>query len=267
MNPYVKLPNVQIVNGRHELILEKCKKKCVLHLGCVDSGLLHERFERGELMHQKLSDVADEVWGVDIDESGISYLSNKGFNNLIVADISKLDEIEIIQKKAFDVVVASEVIEHLLNPGLFLSSVKSLMIPEKTELIVTVPNAFRIDNLIWLLRGIEYVHPDHNYWFSYHTVTNLLRKNSYKISEVYVYNLVPVEIKSGRIRRIFDKKKKGVKGRQAENDHIKLMSLVKLIFSYCKSLPRRLIGSLLCKKTPFWGDGIILVTKSAANKH
>ena len=105
-------------------------------------------------MHQKLSDAANEIWGVDIDASGISYLSNKGFNNLIVADISKLDEIEIIQKQSFDVVVASEVIEHLQNPGLFLNSARSLMIPEKTEFIVTVPNAFRIDNLIWLLRGI-----------------------------------------------------------------------------------------------------------------
>ncbi len=70
MNPYIKLPNVQVVNGRQELILAKCKNKCVLHLGCVDSGLLHEKFEQGELMHQKLSDAANEIWGVDIDASG-----------------------------------------------------------------------------------------------------------------------------------------------------------------------------------------------------
>lgn len=267
MNPYIKLPNVQIVNGRHELILKKCKNKCVLHLGCVDSGLLHEKFERGELLHQKLFNVADEIWGIDIDESGISYLSDNGFNNLIVGDICKLDEIEIIQNTSFDVVVASEVIEHLQNPGLFLNSVKTLMIPEKTELIVTVPNAFRIDTLLWLLRGIEYVHPDHNYWFSYHTATNLLRKNNYTISEVYVYNLVPVEIMPGRIRWILNKKKRGVKNRQVENEHIRSMSFVKLIFSYCKSFARRLIGSLLCKRTPFWGDGIILVTKCAADKY
>jgi len=267
MNPYIKLPNVQIVNGRQELILAKCKNKCVFHLGCVDSGLLHERFERGELMHQKLSDVANEIWGVDIDASGISYLNNTGFNNLIVADISKLDEIEIIQKQSFDVVVASEVIEHLQNPGLFLNSVRSLMIPEKTEFIVTVPNAFRIDNLIWLLRGIEYVHPDHSYWFSYHTATNLLRKNNYKISEVYVYTFIPAEIVPGRIRSIFNKKRGGSKKREAENELITSMSLMKLIFSYCKSFPRRLVGSLLYKRTPFWGDGIILVSTSAGDKY
>jgi 2-polyprenyl-3-methyl-5-hydroxy-6-metoxy-1,4-benzoquinol methylase len=266
MNPYIKLPNVQIVNGRHELILKKCKNKCVLHLGCVDSGLLHEKFEREELMHQKLSDVANEIWGVDIDEPGISYLSNKGFNNLIVADISKLDEIKIIQNISFDIVVASEVIEHLQNPGLFLNSVKDLMIPEKTELIVTVPNAFRIDTLLWLLRGIEYVHPDHNYWFSYHTATNLLRKNNYKINEVYVYNLVPIEIVPGRIRQILYKKRKKMNNLQAENEHTTLISFVKLISSYCKSFPKRLLGSLLYKRTPFWGDGIILVTKSIADK-
>ena len=265
MNPYIKLPKVPVVNGRQEVILGKCANKSVLHLGCVDSGLVLDRFKRGELMHQKLSNVATELWGVDIDAEGISYLSSKGFDNLIADDICDLDRIEVLQKQSFDVIVASEIIEHLENPGLFLNSVKRLMAPEKTELIVTIPNAFRIDTLIWLFRGIEYVHPDHNYWFSYHTATNLLRKSYFEISEVYVYTFQPLRILPSRMHRIVEGKEGVKKNLDTGNDRPASKSFFELFSSYFRSLPRRLVVSLLYKRTPFWGDGIIIIAKSTGN--
>ena len=265
MNPYIRLPNVPIVTGRQDLIIDKCKDKCVLHLGCVDSGLLYERFERGELMHQKLSGVAKEIWGIDIDADGISYLRSKGFDNLIIGDISNLAPLETLRQRSFDVVVASEVIEHLQNPGQFLHSIKSLMKPEKTELIITVPNAFRIDNLIWMFRGVEYVHPDHNYWFSYHTATNLLKKNNFEISQVYVYTLQSTGIFRANNRLVLEKKNattcKGKIGKTPSRS----MSFPKIVLSCLRSLPKRLLAYFLLRRTPFWGDGIIIITKSASN--
>jgi SAM-dependent methyltransferase len=265
MNLYIKLPEVPVVNGREDVILGKCANKRVLHLGCVDSGLMLERFNRGELMHQKLSNVATELWGVDIDVEGISYLSSKGFENLIAEDICNLDRIEVLQKQKFDVIVASEVIEHLQNPGIFLNSVKRLMAPEKTELIVTIPNAFRIDTLFWLFRGIEYVHPDHNYWFSYHTATNLLRKSYFEICEVYVYTFQQLRILPSRMRSIVDGKKTVTKNSDTGKNRPFSKPFFDLISSYLRSFPRRLVVSLLYKRTPFWGDGIIIIAKTAGN--
>ena len=265
MNPYIKLPKVPIANGRQDVILKKCANKSVLHLGCVDSRLVLDRFNRGELMHQKLSNVASELWGIDIDSEGISYLGSKGFDNLIADDICELDSIEVLQKQSFDVIVASEIIEHLENPGLFLDSVKSLMVPEKTELIVTIPNAFRIDTLIWLFRGIEYVHPDHNYWFSYHTATNLLRKNNFEISDIYVYTFQQSEILPSRMRRLVEGKGGVTKNHDTGKDRPASKSFFELFYSYLKSLPKRLLVSFLYKRTPFWGDGIIIIAKSSGN--
>ena len=188
MNPYIELPRVPIVIGRQDFVLERCRGKRVLHLGFADKDLFRERFLSGELMHQKLARVTGELWGIDTDVDGVSFLRSQGFDNLIVGDVCNLNNIPELQRQHFDIIVASEIIEHLMNPGLFLEAVKNLMISGDTELIATVPNAFRVSTLLWLLRGVEYVHPDHNYWFSYHTVTNLLRKSGLAIHEVYVYS-------------------------------------------------------------------------------
>jgi len=264
MNPYTPLPRIPLLPGRQELILDHCRGKKVLHLGCVDAGLVQARFARGELMHQKLARVADQLWGADVDSTGIAFLQDQGFANLHVGDICEMNDLSVFRQQAFEVIVASEVVEHLQNPGLFLSRTRELMVPERTELIITVPNAFRIDTLIWLLRGIEYVHPDHNYWFSYVTATNLVRKSGLTITELYAYTLQPSGILPG-------------KGRQAPvhgsptNGHASVHcdyaepTLPQRASAYLKSVPKRLLVSFLYSRTPFWGDGLILVTKVATD--
>jgi 2-polyprenyl-3-methyl-5-hydroxy-6-metoxy-1,4-benzoquinol methylase len=156
VNPYIKLPKVPILSGRQDFVIERCKGKKVLHLGCVDSGLLGERFARGELMHQKLAKVASELWGIDIDCDRIRFLRDHGFENLTCADVCYLEEIKEITDEEFDIIVATELLEHLMNPGLFLEAVKNIMIPERAELILSFPNAFKISNLLMLFfKNIE----------------------------------------------------------------------------------------------------------------
>jgi 2-polyprenyl-3-methyl-5-hydroxy-6-metoxy-1,4-benzoquinol methylase len=262
MNPYIQLPRAPVVSDRHALILEKCQGKRVLHLGCVDAGLLYERFQSGELMHHRLASVASELWGVDVDVEGITFLRSKGFNNLIIGDVCELDKIDRLRGQTFEVIVTSEVIEHLQNPGLFLSAVQTLMTPE-TELIITVPNAFRLDTLTWLLRGVEFVHPDHNYWFSYHTITNLVQKSGFTLKDVYVYSFQYRTVLPAGIRRSFNHT--GDKD-VAKSEGVAFASSVSVPFlnrlvNYFRSVPKRLLISFLYKRTPFWGDGIIVVAQ------
>jgi 2-polyprenyl-3-methyl-5-hydroxy-6-metoxy-1,4-benzoquinol methylase len=187
MDTLNKLPNVQVVNGRWDYVLDRCRNKRVLHMGCVDTGLLEERLQRGQLMHQRMSQVAAELWGTDINVAGLETLRKHGFNHLFAADASKIGNVSELLSANFEVIVASELVEHLDNPGLFLDSLKALMQPKKTELIVTVPNAFKLNTLRGLLGRVEYVHPDHNYWFSYYTIQNIITKHGYHISEAVMY--------------------------------------------------------------------------------
>lgn len=258
MNHHIKLPRVPVVQGRQDIVVARCEGKRVLHLGCVDSGLLEQRYERGELMHQKLAAVAREAWGVDIDAQGIEWLRQLGFPNLVIGDVCNLDKLEELHGRTFDVIVASEVVEHLLNPGEFLGVVRRFMTPGETELIVTVPNAFRLDTLHWLLRGIEYVHPDHNYWFSYQTITNLLKKTGFVIKEVYVYSFTGLG-KAGALLVPGDGSL-----RQAQRSEARRVgSLMKRAIShplmYIPRLWRRAFVSWFYRRTPFWGDGLIII--------
>lgn len=263
MNPYTALPKVPLLRGRESIVLDKCKGKQVLHVGCVDTGLLHERFVQEQLMHQKLHKVSSILWGMDINVEGIKFLQEKGFQNLFVADATELHTVESWRDITFDVIVTSEVVEHLSNPGLFFESVKRIMKPGHTELIITVPNAFRIDTLLWLLKGIEFNHPDHNYWFSYLTISNLVRKNGLTLHEMYVYSFQS-RLSGWKNIKEFTNPESLTPSVTSETQVSKRQSklkgsLFRLIIGYMKTIPKRLLVSYLYRKTPFWGDGLIVV--------
>ncbi|MBN1874332.1 MAG: methyltransferase domain-containing protein, partial [Anaerolineae bacterium] len=259
MDPYIKLPRAQIVHGRQTTILAYCQNKRVLHLGCVDAGLLHARFQDEVLMHQKLAAVASELWGVDVDEECIDFLREHGFQNLMVGDICQLEQTALLREKNFDVIVASEVLEHVNNPGQFLDTVRALMSLPEAQFIVSVPNAFRIDNLLWMFRKTEYIHPDHNYWFSYYTITNLLNKNGFDIQKVYAYSLQPWGILPVSLKKRLVKRDQPTHLSEIAAETIPSMPFLQRLGGYLRSLPRRVIVQLLYKITPFWGEGIIVV--------
>ncbi|MCW3138525.1 MAG: class I SAM-dependent methyltransferase [Methanophagales archaeon] len=153
-----QVPKVKTVIGRMDFVIDRCKGTRVLHLGCVDEGLTQERIKSGSLLHTRLMGVAKEVWGVDIGAEGIKLLRERGIDNLVVGNIKQLDQIEELKQQNFDIILLTEVLEHLNNLGLFLQSVKKLFSPD-TVMIITVPNGLRFTGLGYTLRG----YPDHNY--------------------------------------------------------------------------------------------------------
>ncbi len=260
MNPYTPLPDAPLLRGRQDFVLDACRGKRVLHLGCVDAGLTLERFQRGELMHQRLDQVASEVWGVDVDAEGIAFLREQGFERLLMLDISlhesAADEaMRLLQTQDFDVILATEVLEHLPNPANFLAAVQRLMTPGQTKFIVTVPNAFRVDTLLWMWRGVEYVHPDHNYWFSYATITTLMGKAGFDIQRVYPYSFQSSQVLPNRVRRLFQADKTKPGAQVTASTHTQVAPRQKSTGAYFKSLPKRLLVAALYSRSPFWGDG------------
>lgn len=248
-DPYERLPRVPVVFGRQDLVVQHAAGKKVLHLGCVDAGLMEERFARGELLHQKLAPAARELWGVDIDEEGIAFLKSKGFDRLLVADMARPHPLPELMGEEFDLIVACEVLEHLDNPGLFLETVRGMMIPGKTELIVSVPNAFRYVNWRWMLRGVEYVHPAHKYWFSYSTIRALLGGAKLQVKDLFVYTLRDYGVVPRSVR-MAGEKSPGSRRRR---------SLWRRGFGYLRRLPNMILVRWLMRRTPFFGDGLLLI--------
>ena len=232
MKTLFRVPKVKIVSGRMDFVLERCEGKKVLHLGCVDEGLTEERIKKGELLHTRLIDVAKEMWGVDISVEGIELLKECGINNLVVGNIEHLEQMEELKQQNFDVILLTEVLEHLNNPGLFLQGVKNLF-SQNTIMIITVPNGLRLTGLGYTLKGYEFIHPDHNYWFSYKTLDTLMKKNGYCVKEILVYSFFDYNVSLKKIKKI----------------------------------PKVIIGKCLSHYNPFFvSDGIIIIAKPEPDK-
>ncbi len=176
---------------RLDVIKQLCAGKRVLHLGCTNYPYTDAAIEANMLLHFELEDLASDLYGFDYDQRGLDILASHGSKNLCRVDLERLDEVEAYQ--AFDVIVAGEMIEHLNNPGLFLSGIKRFMGP-KTILLLTTINAYcGMRFLLYGLKGNrgknEPVHPDHVAYYSYSTLNLLLSRHGLNIDTFMFYDL------------------------------------------------------------------------------
>ena len=191
-----KIGSRRIVN-RVDEILNVCKGKKVLHLGCADYPYTTARAEG--LLHKLLADVTPELWGLDASEEGVTQLKEMGFDNILLGDAEQLKK--YYKAGQFDIIIAGEIIEHLGCPSAFLKSIRSIM-GENTEFIITTINAFAFKLFLHSLLRNEKVHEDHNYYYSYYTLKQLLSKYGFPVADVYYYQEVRGEGMSLMVDRL-----------------------------------------------------------------
>ena len=176
---------------RLDTIKTYCKGKKVLHLGCSNSPYTAASIAAGSLLHFELAKVASELYGFDFDDEGLQLLRDQGTEHLYKADLEHLEDVPL--NETFDVIVAGEMIEHLNNPGLFLTGIQRFMGPE-TRLVITTINAFSGMRFFWygLTRNHgrnEPVHPDHVAYYSYSTLSLLVRRHGLDVSKFMFYDM------------------------------------------------------------------------------
>ena len=185
-SPRFPIKNSRVVSRVPE-ILRVCRGKKILHLGCAD---MPYTLQRGEsLLHFQLAGITgpDMLWGIDNSEEGVHILQQRGFHHIIYGDVEQMAP--ELRKERFDIILAGEIIEHLANPGLFLKCISSIM-DGHTELVLTTPNATSVKGFLFSIMRQEKVHPDHNYYFSYRTLKQLMEKFDLNCREIYYYQEV-----------------------------------------------------------------------------
>lgn len=181
---HFRIPRSRV--DRIRFIVESCRGKDALHLGCADHPYTRERLADGTWLHRMIGDAARSCLGVDACADALGWLRDEhGIDNLAHGDAEALDE---LGAGPFDVVVAGELIEHLNNPGRFLTSVRTVLRPGG-RLLISTTNAFCLRRFIRVPFGSESVHPDHVYYFSHTTLHGLARRFGFALEAAHAYRL------------------------------------------------------------------------------
>lgn len=161
-----RMPQTRVVD-RVEFVLGRCLHQTVLHVGA--SGPFHEQ----------MLQVAAKVHGIDRAD-GL---------NIVGFDLDDVSQPALPVFPGITRVVCGEVLEHLSNPGWFLTRLHRQYGGIPTY--ITVPNAFSSIASGHLRRGVENVNEDHVAWYSWKTMSVLLGRHGYTASEFYWYNGEP----------------------------------------------------------------------------
>lgn len=165
------------IGPRLEMILKHCRNRRVLHIGCCDYlELTYVKYKSCTSLHDHVAEAASECVGIDIFAETASNVHDRDFKfkNIIALDVMNHTFPELILSQTWDVVLLSEVIERLSNPCEFLRRLHRKLNECSRYLLLTAPNAFRLNNFRKLRRGMEHVSSDQYFWFTPYTLAKVL---------------------------------------------------------------------------------------------
>jgi len=170
---------------REETIIEAARGRKVLHLGCIGNTELEpsDRVRLAEKsLHWSLSQVGTVV-GVDYSETVVREYKRLGiFTNIVVGSVERLDALDI--EGNFDVIIAGDIIEHILNPGLMLEGIKRFC-HVNTQIILITPHAFGLLNYLRFSFNKFNDGAEHVMTFNIQNIGNLLERYGYAINSIY----------------------------------------------------------------------------------
>ncbi len=172
--------------SRIDWLVDICRDKTVVHIGCVDHTpeIIEHKRQRRKWLHAELATSARRCFGVDIQAEGIHFMRNKlGYADVAVGDALK-DDISEIFAANWDFLVLGEVLEHTDNPVQFLEALRRRYAGRVRQIIITVPHAFTSNNMRAAKRGQETINSDHRYWFTPYTLAKVATRAGFVPREI-----------------------------------------------------------------------------------
>lgn len=161
--------------GERTAVLERMASgRDIIHVGCLDHlPLIEQRIKAGTWLHKRLTEVSRTCVGLDIDPEGVELVHRLGFSNVLCCDLVRDPPHPAIIAHHWDCLILGEVLEHIGNPVEFLSSIREKYAGYVDRVILTVPNAFHLDNFTRTFRHIEQINTDHCFWFTPFTLAKV----------------------------------------------------------------------------------------------
>jgi len=174
--------------NRDDYLIHLAKNKTVMHLGFVDHiPLIDEKIKKGSWLHKKLMDNCKICFGVDINKEGIDYIQdNYNYPYLYAIDIINDELPHEIAKEKIDYLLIPDVVEHIGNPVAFLKAIKEKL-TNVDKIVLTTPNALRLNNFTFALKNIECINTDHRFWFTPFTLSKIVTDAGFEIKNIGFY--------------------------------------------------------------------------------
>ncbi len=155
--------------------LQNKKNKAILDVGC---GLGYLTFVLNKLGHK--------VTGLDVSSNAIKY-AKENFGDLFVQ--GTIEQYLPLTGNSFDYIIASEIIEHLLDPVDFIQKLINLVRPGG-KIIITTPNKdYMNENAIWYTD----LPPVHLYWFSKKSIDVIAGRIGVKVDYIKFSDYYPFD--------------------------------------------------------------------------
>ena len=192
------------LRNRIDFICAYAKGKKILHVGCLDHiPLIEKKISQGLWLHKRIDEVAGRQVGIDINREGLEWVrSSLGYENVYYENIISQDPPgEMITSETWDAMILGEILEHVDNPVAFLSQLKNKYSPYVKEVLITVPNAFTLDNFLLALRHQECINTDHRSWFSIYTLSKNLTLAGFTDFDFHFVTSYPSDYKNNWFKR------------------------------------------------------------------
>lgn len=186
---------------RIELIEKLCEEKKVVHIGFADhKDLIVKKIQNNIWLHGRILKKAQKCVGIDIDREMVEFIRKEfSIENLYCLDVEKDELPPEIKAEKWDYILIPEVLEHVDNPVNFLKNIKAKFASISDRIIVTVPNAFKLENFLSAMKDKEVINSDHRYWFTVYTISKVLTVAGISVENFFLvdsyYNPIYYEIK------------------------------------------------------------------------
>jgi len=148
--------------------------KKILDLGCGDGAVCNALHKQG-----------NDVVGVDLEK--IVRIARKKYPHLkfVAFDLSQKFPFE---DSKFDIIYASEILEHIPDDKLFLKECHRILV-QGGVIIITVPNKFYVRDRIYMFFGKDWRDPirdidTHVHFYSFKTIKKLIKYIGFEIKKI-----------------------------------------------------------------------------------
>ncbi len=173
------------IHSRLEYLVELSRGKKIVHMGFADHiPLIRDKIKSRQWLHGLLMECTEKCVGIDIDAEAVAFVKNE----LNIKDVIQLNVVEDavpaeIANGSWDLMIVGEVLEHVDNPVAFLTAIREKYKPYVKSMVVTVPNAFDLNNIPLIKKNIEWINTDHRFWFTPFTLAKVLTRAGFTVSE------------------------------------------------------------------------------------